>query len=125
MPRRGSCPGSRSSWIRPFSRSAGAANGCARCLKPFEEEFRVEVRELFAPGASDEADQYPVTEGHIDLEPMVRDAMVLGMPFSPLCRPDCLGLCERCGGGRNPGGGALGAGGGFPGGELGELEPGD
>jgi uncharacterized protein len=76
---------------------------CARCLRPFEDEFRVEVRELFAPGAPEEADEYPVTEGHIDLEPMVRDTLVLGMPFSPLCRPDCLGLCERCGGDRNLG----------------------
>jgi uncharacterized protein len=34
---------------------------------------------------------------------MVRDAVVLEMPFSPLCRPDCLGLCEVCGGDRNLG----------------------
>jgi uncharacterized protein len=34
---------------------------------------------------------------------MVRDAVVLQMPFSPLCKPDCLGLCERCGGDRNLG----------------------
>ena len=34
---------------------------------------------------------------------MVRDAVLLSMPFSPLCRPDCLGLCERCGGDRNLG----------------------
>jgi uncharacterized protein len=33
----------------------------------------------------------------------VRDAVVLEMPFSPLCRPDCLGLCARCGGDRNLG----------------------
>ena len=76
---------------------------CARCLQPFDREFRVEVRERFSPGASEEADEYPITEGHIDLEPMVRDTLVLGMPFSPLCRPDCLGLCERCGGDRNLG----------------------
>ena len=42
-------------------------------------------------------------EGIIDLEPMIRDAVVLAMPFSPLCRPDCLGLCARCGGDRNLG----------------------
>lgn len=76
---------------------------CARCLRPFDREFRVEVRERFSPGASEEADEYPIIEGHIDLEPMVRDTLVLGMPFSPLCRPDCLGLCERCGGDRNLG----------------------
>jgi uncharacterized protein len=83
--------------------SGRIAYRCARCLKPFDGRFRVEVRERFAPGASDDADEYPITDGHIDLEPMVRDTVVLGMPFSPLCRPDCLGLCERCGGDRNLG----------------------
>jgi uncharacterized protein len=32
---------------------------------------------------------------------MIRDAVVPAMPFAPLCRPDCQGLCERCGGDRN------------------------
>ncbi len=76
---------------------------CARCLQPFAGEFRLEVREVFAPEATDDADGYPISQGHIDLEPLVRDAVVLEMPFSPLCRPDCMGLCERCGGDRNLG----------------------
>ena len=74
---------------------------CARCLKRFHEAFRLEVTELFARGASEDDDEYPLVEGAIDLEPMVRDAVVLSMPFAPLCRQDCLGLCERCGGDRN------------------------
>ncbi len=77
---------------------------CARCLKPGEAEFDLEVTELFSEGATaDDDEAYPVDEGSIDLEPMVRDAVLLGLPFSPLCRPDCLGLCERCGGDRNLG----------------------
>jgi uncharacterized protein len=76
---------------------------CARCLKDFSRQFRYEVQELFASGAAAGDDEYPIAEGHIDLEPMVRDAVVLAMPFSPLCREDCLGLCERCGGDRNLG----------------------
>jgi uncharacterized protein len=76
---------------------------CARCLKPFSGGFRVEVTELFALDPAAEEDQYPVREGAIDLEPMVRDAVLLAIPFSPLCRTDCLGLCERCGGDRNLG----------------------
>ena len=76
---------------------------CARCLKPFSGDFRVEVGELFALEPAAEEDQYPVREGAIDLEPMVRDAVLLAIPFSPLCRSDCLGLCERCGGDRNLG----------------------
>jgi uncharacterized protein len=76
---------------------------CARCLKPFSGDFRSEVTELFALEPAVEQDQYPVREGAIDLEPMVRDAVLLAIPFSPLCRSDCLGLCERCGGDRNLG----------------------
>jgi uncharacterized protein len=74
---------------------------CARCLTEFEDGLSVPVRELFAPDPEEDADEYPLEEDHLNLEPMVRDAVVLQLPFSPLCRPDCLGLCERCGGDRN------------------------
>jgi uncharacterized protein len=76
---------------------------CARCLKEFSEDFRMYVHELFAPGATEEDDEYSLADGAIDLEPMVRDAVMLSMPFSPLCRAGCRGLCERCGGDRNLG----------------------
>jgi uncharacterized protein len=76
---------------------------CARCLKPFRMDFRLPVQELFAPDAVPGDDEYPVADGSIDAEPVIRDAVVLSMPFAPLCRPDCLGLCERCGGDRNLG----------------------
>jgi DUF177 domain-containing protein len=76
---------------------------CARCLKPLESPFHLDVQELFAPGAGVEDDEYPLDEGSVDLEPMIRDAVLLSMPFAPLCRPDCMGLCERCGGDRNLG----------------------
>jgi uncharacterized protein len=76
---------------------------CARCLKTFERPFDVAVHEMFIPGRADDGDEYPLADDGvaIDIEPMVRDAVVLSMPFSPLCRPDCQGLCERCGGDRN------------------------
>jgi len=77
---------------------------CARCLKQFDRPFDLEVNEVFAPEVGAEDEEYPLApEGAIDLEPMVRDAVMLAMPFSPLCRPDCAGLCERCGGDRNLG----------------------
>ena len=77
---------------------------CARCLRPFDSAFEVEVRELFSADAPPGGDEYPLQpEGAVDVEPMVRDAVMLALPFSPLCRPDCLGLCERCGGDRNTG----------------------
>ena len=92
--------------------AAGAVSGvivetCARCLKDFDVPFRAEVREVFSPefGSGGEAEGgYPLPEdGFIDVEPMIRDAVVPQMPFSPLCRPDCQGLCPRCGGDRNMG----------------------
>jgi uncharacterized protein len=78
---------------------------CARCLKTFDQPFRLEVSEMFAAGeaVTDDDDYRLGPEGDIDIEPMVRDAVLLAMPFSPLCRPDCAGLCERCGGDRNLG----------------------
>jgi uncharacterized protein len=78
---------------------------CARCLRPIGHPFEVEVRELFAePGRAEPDEDYLLPEtGVIDVEPMLRDAVVLSMPFSPLCRPDCKGLCPRCGGDRNVG----------------------
>lgn len=76
---------------------------CARCLKAFERDFEIPLREMVVrdPGPDDDYALEP--DLHLDPEPMVRDAVVLAMPFSPLCRPDCLGLCERCGGDRNLG----------------------
>lgn len=74
---------------------------CARCLASSSQPFSIEVQEPFAPGVSDPDEEYPIVDGFLDLEPMIRDAVVLAMPLAPLCRPDCLGLCSRCGEDRN------------------------
>jgi len=76
---------------------------CARCLKTFEQPFDLDVSELFIRDAGADGEEYPLAGDAIDIEPMVRDAVLLAMPFSPLCKPDCAGLCERCGGDRNLG----------------------
>jgi DUF177 domain-containing protein len=77
---------------------------CARCLKDYSEPVEIEVRELFCRQPDPEGDEYEIAaQGELDPEPMVRDAVGLAMPFAPLCRPDCKGLCERCGGDRNVG----------------------
>ena len=50
------------------------------------------------------SDDYPLMpEGHLEPEQMVRDAVGVELPFSPLCKPDCLALCPVCGGDRNVG----------------------
>ena len=74
---------------------------CARCLEEFSAEIDMEVRELFTPVLSEEEDGYPIIDGEVDLEPCIRDAVMLSIPFAPLCKEGCLGLCPRCGGDRN------------------------
>lgn len=76
---------------------------CARCLKRFERDFDVEMTELVAREPGPEDDYALAEDLTLDPEPMVRDAVGLEMPFAPLCRPDCMGLCEICGGDRNLG----------------------
>ena len=46
----------------------------------------------------DEDDEVSTLEGDlVDLEPLLRDAVVLALPFQPLCQDDCPGLCAECG----------------------------
>jgi uncharacterized protein len=83
--------------------AASAVVHCVRCLRDLDHELEVEVRELFAlePGA-DEDEGYAVLPGdRLPLDTMARDALVLGFPAFPLCRPDCAGLCPVCGADRN------------------------
>lgn len=63
---------------------------CRRCLEPVEGQLESPVREVFEPHAT-EGETYPLVQGEIDLEPLVRDAVLLGLPLAPLCRPDCPG----------------------------------
>lgn len=68
-----------------------ATGVCGRCLTDIDEPVEVEFQELFAyPG--DEANDFDVQDDHVDLENLVRDAIVLSLPFQPVCQPDCLGL---------------------------------
>ena len=69
---------------------------CGRCLNPIEQPVEVEFQELFAYPA-DEAFDFEVHDDHVDLEPLIRDAVVLALPFQPVCRPDCPGLDPETG----------------------------
>jgi uncharacterized protein len=73
-----------------------AVGECGRCLIDIDQAVQVEIQELFAY-SSDEAFEYEVHEDTIDLEPVIRDAVVLSLPFQPVCQEDCLGLCPQCG----------------------------
>lgn len=77
---------------------------CARCLREFDQPFGVEVHELFVRDPDPDGDDYPLDpEGAIEPDQMVRDVIGVELPFSPLCRADCQGLCPVCGGDRNLG----------------------
>jgi uncharacterized protein len=79
---------------------------CVRCLEPISDEVEVTLQELFVyddeghhrVGDDTEDDETSRLEGDLlDLEPLLRDAVVLALPFQPLCEDDCPGLCAECG----------------------------
>jgi uncharacterized protein len=72
---------------------------CVRCLGEVSDELEVDIQELYVyPGVEPDDDLASRLTGDlIDLEPLLRDEVVLGLPFQPLCRDDCAGLCVECG----------------------------
>jgi uncharacterized protein len=75
---------------------------CARCLEPISDEIEVRFQELYVydehQTPHDEDDEVSTLEKDLlDLEPLLRDAVVLALPFQPLCMDDCPGLCPECG----------------------------
>jgi uncharacterized protein len=76
------------------------SSACSRCLEPVGGEISVHVDELFETHPL-EGETYKLDDDVIDLEPMVRDALLLELPLAPLCNADCAGLCATCGANRN------------------------
>jgi uncharacterized protein len=86
---------------------------CSRCLCDFTEELRVPIVEHFVQKADDElseADKFagldeenrtPVVGETIDLEPHLEQTVQLALPYNPVCKQDCAGLCPECGVNRN------------------------
>ncbi len=92
---------------------AVAKGECTRCLDPIEIEIERKIQELYyyAQKAQrpkkkktqeeddvGEDDELMMDGDIMDLEPPIRDAIVLDLPINPLCRDDCPGLCPECGG---------------------------
>ena len=84
------------------------AGECARCLRPLTTPIDIRLEEEYLPsidfqtgrpadiGAEPEA--LRLSDHHeLDLEPSIRDAILLAEPIAPLDRPDCPGLCSVCG----------------------------
>lgn len=94
---------------------------CSRCVEPVELPIDEQIRVTFMPqhelpdddadAAAGDEDGTEVTEEDVDvfafdgevvdLEPLFRDQFVLAVPYAPLCKEDCKGLCPQCGIDRN------------------------
>jgi uncharacterized protein len=87
---------------------ATATGACVRCLEPATYPVDASFQELFAysdraahhheVGVAEDDDEVYELEGDlVDLETVLRDAVVPALPFQPVCREDCPGLCSECG----------------------------
>jgi uncharacterized protein len=86
---------------------------CSRCLADLDISVTADVAELFTdparasefgPGVepADVVEEgYEIADGRIDLDTLVRDALVPAVPYQPLCDAACRGLCPVCGANRN------------------------
>lgn len=77
---------------------------CSRCLEPFVNRVSVSVDELYkgkagvgGPAINEETEAFPIVGGKIDLVPAAAQALLMEVPFKPLCAPECAGLCQVCG----------------------------
>ena len=81
--------------------TAPVSGECARCLEPLTSSVEASFQELYhyepSPEEADEEDELLLEGDLLDLEPVLRDAVVLALPLSPLCSEDCTGLCVQCG----------------------------
>lgn len=82
---------------------------CGRCVCAARITFDDQLAVSFLPRArvpedddeveltEDDLDVYPYDEDEVDLEPLLREHVILAIPYAPLCKPDCKGLCTVCG----------------------------
>ncbi|GIK09570.1 MAG: hypothetical protein JETCAE02_10030 [Anaerolineaceae bacterium] len=72
---------------------------CARCLREFDQILRWEMTELYAFNEKSVTDSDLILpdDAHIDLALLLRDYALIEIPASPICKPDCKGLCPICG----------------------------
>jgi uncharacterized protein len=99
--------------IRLRGRYAGRFSvPCARCVEPVETALESEFDLIFRPigadaGAAERSITAPETEigyyqkDSLALEDVLREQVLLALPVRTLCKPDCKGLCPRCGANRN------------------------
>ncbi|MFF9689938.1 YceD family protein [Streptomyces sp. NPDC014623] len=92
---------------------ATAEGECVRCLEPLALEVEADFQEMFSypdaddrnrsrtadpvDDAEDDEDRFFLEDDSFDLEPVLRDAVVLALPLQPVCKETCAGLCSECG----------------------------
>ncbi|MDQ0793772.1 DUF177 domain-containing protein [Streptomyces sp. B1I3] len=92
---------------------ATAEGECVRCLEPLGLDVEADFQEMFSypdaddrnrsrtadpvDDAEDDEDRFFLEDGLFDLEPVLRDAVVLALPLQPVCKETCAGLCSECG----------------------------
>ena len=96
---------------------------CVRCLQEFNDQVSIPCMAVYQPPQSEpgqilkgdqkspisealeqvEEENYPCDGNQVELGNMLREQLILTSPIQPLCRPDCLGLCEICGRNLNQG----------------------
>ena len=85
-----------------------ASGACVRCLDEIALPVDASFQELFVwpdrakhhrevDAEADEDEEHLIEDDQIDLEPVLRDAVLPSLPFQPVCRDDCPGLCAQCG----------------------------
>ena len=82
---------------------------CVRCLEETEQALHAEFTELYVfqklqtyeQDSEDEPELVLPEDGYIDLEPLLREYLLLEIPIKALCRSDCKGLCPVCGANQN------------------------
>ena len=73
---------------------------CTRCLEPFTTTLNAHFEELFYfhyLRENEDAEQFLPETGYMDLQDLVREYLVMEIPYAPVCREDCKGLCPICG----------------------------
>jgi uncharacterized protein len=84
-------------WALRLRFSAALRGPCMRCLEEAAHAVEVDAREVDQPGEGEELESPYVDGEELDLRRWAHDAFALALPAQVLCRPDCAGLCPRCG----------------------------
>lgn len=84
-------------WSLRLRFDAALRGPCMRCLEEAAPKVGVNAREVDQPGAGEDLDSPYIEGDELDLRRWAHDAFALALPAQVLCRPDCAGLCPRCG----------------------------